>query len=318
MGLNRAFKIKVGGKLFDYRLGQDLDLEPARNFFSRRYKILKFWQEGRHVLGHLEKEGKKLFLKLATSVGIGALTRVEYNWNFEFNKRVPRPQSRFWVPQNVDSGLYKNDLFYLITDNLEGNLIVDLSGGIKVQKELVESIDDIVEFSEVIQNLVIKNLRLPDIVSSYDHRKWFFEKTKFWFDDIPKYVVGSYKLHELLRLVESGVKKLGQRPRHGDFTPWHIFKLKSGRFGLIDGEHAMTNSVENYDIAYFIQRIFSVLKSPDFAVQIFMKLIKRGYKVERLKTVLAARAIGGFLDESQVRSPNYDYAGSFMDWVLKI
>lgn len=318
MGLNRAFKIKVGDKLYDYRLGKDLDLDAVRNFFSRRYKILKLWSGGRHILGHIEKGGKKLFLKLATSVGISAVTKVEYDWNLEFNKCLPRKICNFWVPKNFESGRYKNNLFYLVSERLDGTLIVDLSHGLQISKDFVENIDNFIEFSEIIQTLTIGNLRRPDVISAKGYREWFVEKTKFWYGDIPEDIVKRYNLSELLSLVEIGVKKLGQRPRHGDFTPWHIFKLKSGRFGLIDGEHAMANSVENYDIAYFIQRVFSVLKSPDLALKILKKLIKRGYNVEVLRTILAARAIGGFLDETQAGKPNYDYARSFKGWVFEI
>ena len=318
MNTGKAFKVRVGKRLLDYRVGKSLDLDEVKDFFKKNYKVVKIWWGGRHVFGYIENNNKKLFLKLATTEGVSAVSKVEYNWNLDFNKQVPRKNIRFFVPENFESGLFKNKLFYLVVDRFDGSLVSEWPADLLISNEFKKDLDDIIKFSELIQTLDINHLKRPDVISSLDSRKWFFKKTKLWFSDIPKDVVKLYKIYELLKLIENGVAVLRQRPRHGDFAPWHIFKLKSGRFGLIDGEHAMANSVENYDIAYFIQRVFSVLKSPDTALQIYIKLTKRGYRVEVLKTVLAARAIGGFLDESQVCSPNYDYATSFRDWVLKI
>jgi len=70
-----AFKIRVDGKILDYRLGKNLNLDDVKNFFSKKYKVKKLWQGARHVLGELEKSNQKLFLKLSTTEGIGAVTK---------------------------------------------------------------------------------------------------------------------------------------------------------------------------------------------------------------------------------------------------
>ena len=57
-----AFKIGVDGKILDYRLGKNLNLDDVKNFFSKKYKVKKLWQGARHVLGELEKSNQKLFL----------------------------------------------------------------------------------------------------------------------------------------------------------------------------------------------------------------------------------------------------------------
>src|SRR3989344_6997172 len=125
MGNNlKAFQIKVNGRVLDYRLCKELDLDQARAFFEKRCLIKKLWSGGRHILGILEKGDKVLFLKLATTEGISAVTKNEYKWNEQFNKLAPRRLSNFWVPKNKDCGLYKDKLFYLITDKFDGELLV--------------------------------------------------------------------------------------------------------------------------------------------------------------------------------------------------
>ena len=97
-----------------------------------------------------------------------------------------------------------------------------------------------------------------------------------------------------------------------------MIKLESGQIGLIDGEHAMQNGLELYDIGYFIQRVFSVLKNPKLAKDILDLLKNKKYNIQKLKCVLAARAIGGFLDESLAPKPDYSYTDKFKEWVVKI
>lgn len=123
----KAFEIKLNGRLLDYRQAKNLDMSNVRNFFSKKYYVKKLWQEQRHVLGIIEKDNQELFLKLAATEGIGAVTRIEYKWNEEFNRLILR-KSKFWVPLNVDSGYY-NNLFYLITDVLEGERRVFVNKG---------------------------------------------------------------------------------------------------------------------------------------------------------------------------------------------
>lgn len=296
-----AFKIEKDGKEYDYRLGKDLNLQEATAFFSKRYKIVKLWSGSRHVLGILERNNQLYFLKLSTTKGISLLTENEFIWNESFNKEIKRLESNFWVPQNYDSGYFKG-LFYLITDHLDGKVLTNNLSQLEIIK--------IIEFIKIIEQL--KNI--PS--GSENHQEYFLRKTKLWFENIPESARENYQVKNLLKIVEDGSKKLLEKPRHGDFAPWHLFFLKNGKLGLIDAEHAMGNGVEGYDLAYFIQRIFSVSKNPILA----KKILKAAKVLElnKLKTVLAARAIGGFLDESLAPKPDYQLAKEFMEWVRQI
>ncbi|MEI7900359.1 MAG: hypothetical protein WCK89_08900, partial [bacterium] len=60
----------------------------------------------------------------------------------------------------------------------------------------------------------------------------------------------------------------------------------------------------------------SVLQKPDIAKRIYFELMKKRYDANKLKTVLASRAIGGFLDESLKGNPDYKFAEKFRIWVM--
>lgn len=308
-----AFQIEVEGKMFDYRLGKPLDLSDVKVFFEKKYTVKKIRSGGRHVLAVLEKNGKEYFLKLATTQGISAITKIEYEWNRQFHLLDKKQTPNFRVPQNYDCGLYKNSLFFLITEKFDGQLLAQLDKTAP-SKTFVDAIPEIIAMSEAIQQLSIPFLSEENI----NYKDRFVEKTASWYNAIPQNVRETYKVDDLLKIVKNGVSGLEKRPRHGDFTPWHIFKLKTGELGLIDAEHALTNGVAYYDIGYFVQRVFCVLKNPDLAKDIFSLLRTKKYDAEKLRVVLAARAIGGFLDESLIVSPDYSLCDSFKRWSIDL
>ena len=309
----KAFDINVDGKILDYRKSEVLNINDIKKNFEKKYKVKKIWQGGRHVLGALQKDNTNVFLKLSTTQGVGAVTQIDYNWNRQFNDIVSR-NTDFWVPQNIEKGLYKNKLFYMIIEYFNGKLYAKRPKKGKVERILKQDLGKIIEFSEVIQNLNIDPLSVKD---KQNYQEYFLEKTKSWFNAVPKKIIKEYKVNQVFELAEKGYNKLERKTRHGDFTPWHIIKLPNGKVGLIDGEHAMRNGVEYYDIGYLIQRIYSVLENPQFAKELFELLIKRNYDLEKLKVILASRAIGGFCDESLIsKNPNFPRANKFGQWVL--
>ncbi len=60
------------------------------------------------------------------------------------------------------------------------------------------------------------------------------------------------------------------------------------------------------------------MENPNLAQKILAELKKRNYNLPKLQTVLASRAIGGFLDESLKPQPNYFYCEDFQKWVLNL
>lgn len=309
-----SFKIRSGGKILDYRQGEKLNLNEIKSFFQSSYDVKKIWNGSRHVLGILTKGGVTYFLKLSTTEGISVVTKNEYDWNNYFNKYFPT-NSSYLVPKNYDSGLYQNKYFYLITDYFNGELLCNINATYENTNQLIEYIPRVIAFSEVIQQLPAIEFTKHEYEES-DYKVRFINKVKGWFNDIPVDVRKKYRIRVLLEIVEKGVSKLSSKPRHGDFTPWHMIKLPDKKLGLIDGEHFLPNGVEGYDICYLIQRVFSVLRNPSIAADIYTELLKRGYEKNKLKTVLAARAIGGFLDESLKEKPDYQVANQFKDWVI--
>ncbi len=311
----KAFEIKVNGKILDYRLGENLDLEAVKAFFAKKYTVKKLWYGGRHVLGILVKDDKELFLKLATSEGIGEITKVEYKWNEEFNNLLPRRTTDFYVPQNQDSGMYNDNLFFLITDILQGEMLANRPEKTTASRVLQKYLPRVIDFSEAIQNLKINKLSGREDSPFHD---LFLTKTKSWFESIPQEITARHNLDKLLEIIEGGTLLLEKRPRHGDFTPWHLIKLDSGKLGLIDGEHALANGVEYYDIGYFSQRVFCVLENPGLAQSILNLLLQRKYDMDKIRIILLARVIGGFLDESLKDRPNYLLHDSFKNWTINL
>lgn len=314
----KAFTIKVGDKILDYRLGQNVDLgEFQKHLENKGYVVEKLWNEKRHSVGKISKDKNKLFVKLATSEGMSRLTENEFGWNKQFNGQNTREKSNFWVPLNFDSGYFEN-LFYIITDFGQGEKISGHEQN--SQNFLVETLSQVIDFSELVQSLKLKNLNPNEYFISMNHQQRFLEKTKQWFEAIPEEVRSKYQIDQLLEVVEKGTPSLMSKPRHGDFTPWHILRKSEDKLYLLDAEHALSEGVEYYDIAYYIQRVFSVLSNKNFSLEILEVLRKRNYDFKKIKTVMAARAIGGFLDKHLGLMPDMNFSTDeeFRDLVLAL
>ncbi len=314
----RAFQIRKDGKILDYRFGKNLNLQDVSTFFGKKGYIVKRIENAkRHIIGVLEKNGQKLFVKVSMSEGISYLTENEAKWDRKFNEQVPKT-SIFRVPQLIDEGYFQTNLFFLVTDCFDGEFFADRDND-NIKEIFKKQINNFIDLTELIQSLKLDDLRNHEFQDEPDHAKWFVRKTLAWYNDTPKEIREKYRVDDLLKIVEKGAPRLQKRSRHGDFTPWHTMLFADGKIGLIDGEHAMGKGVEYYDICYLIQRVFAVQKQPEFAKEIFNLIKKRGYNLQSVKTVLAARAIGGFLDAHLKVSPtDYENANKFMSFVLSL
>jgi hypothetical protein len=311
-----AFKVKKNGKVLDYRIGDRIDLSQVRLFFEQKGYIVKNLKYAtRHVTGILIKNSKSLFLKLSTSEGVGVLTENEAEWNKIFNKQITRKDSQFWVPQTISQGLFKEKYSYFLTDYFNGTLLVEKPDP-QVNTQLLEaSLIKVLKLTEQIQKLKFKKALIREH-NNKDFRSFFLYKTKTWYKSIPKKIRSKKKVNNLYKFVVENAYKLQKAPRHGDFAPWHIMKLENDKFLLFDGEHASSKGVLYYDICFFIERVYSVLEKPKLAKKIYSMCQEREYDKEQMRIILAARAIGGFLDESLAPKPNYTQATLFADWTL--
>jgi hypothetical protein len=312
----KSFKILRNGRILDYRQNDNLDLGLISQFFSKKYKILQIWNAPRHVVGILEKGRSKLFLKLSSSEGTSVITQNEYNWNDFFNKYYKN--KNFIVPKNYDSGWFQKKYFYLITDYFEGNLLCNLQSTEEEEENFENHLEQIIDLSEIIQKLP-KNGFIIHKNHTKDFRQRYLLKVYDWFEDIPKKIVRKYQIDDLLKIAEDNIGKLNCKVRHGDFTPWHMFLQKDNKLILIDGEHALPYGVENYDICYLIQRVYMIMNNKLLAIKIFNNLIKRGYDKNKLKTVLASRGVGGYLEAGIFgKATTYEIAEDFKEWIFSI
>ena len=313
-----AFTIKKNGKTLSYYKGETLDLKDICLFFKRKGYSANLEHQKRHIVGVLKKGNQEYFLKLSTCNGINETTFNEYQWNYYFNKIVLRENSYFCVPKNIEKGYYNNKYFYFISEYFNGELLGPLNKESSKLKAVWDNLDKIIELSELIEKLPLPVLHADKYHEGEDYKEKFLNKVVLWYKSIPENIINKYDIDTLHDFVKKKVNILNKACKHGDFTPWHMIILKQNKLGLIDGEHAMSESVEGYDICYLIQRLFSVLKNTEIAKELYSILLKRNYSKEKLEVILYARAIGGFTDESLSPSPNYTCAEEFKSWVLNL
>lgn len=309
-----AFQVTKNGQAFDYREAQLLNIEEVRKFFSQRYTVVTMSQVGRHVTGILNYQGHDVFLKLATTPGTGILLENEFRWNQEFNDA--NVNNNFRVPKNITSGEY-NELFYIITEKFSGTPFSALPH-FSINATFRQHVSQVIDFAELIMVLPLEEIGKPDIVVGSSAQEWFYNKTKVWLEAIPENVRQENKVDSLFQIMASGISNLTARPRHGDFTPWHLMHLSDGSLGLLDGEHAMSSGIEYYDLAFLIQRVHTVSNQPGLALLITKELAQRDYDKKKLQIVLAARGIGGYLDGVLAQKNSFEAENNFSKWLTSL
>jgi hypothetical protein len=310
--MDNAFKVVSNGQTYDYRISENLNLDEVKAFFEKDFAVSDLKQTGRHVTGVLNDGTRDSFIKLSTTKGVSLLNQNEFKWNEEFNKEGESPEFR--VPKNVSSGEY-NGLFYFLAEKLDGEILSSIPG-FELDDSFQNLIPKLLDFADYVMSKEVLGVGKPDIVTGNTPQEWFVNKTKAWFEATPEAIRIENNVGSLLEIVTSGASGLVTKPRHGDYTPWHIMKLRTGGLGLLDGEHAMSEGVELYDIAYLIQRVHTISNRPDVATKIFEEAKSRGFEVGKLKTVLASRGIGGFLDAHLANKTDLSNENNFSDWVI--
>lgn len=86
-------------------------------------------------------------------------------------------------------------------------------------------------------------------------------------------VVSRTTATKALQQVEPLRHKVETRVQHGDFTPWHIFDLRQGKYGIVDAEHA-GNLPRFNDLANLYTRLFNRCNSPSSAAAVLRSFIE--------------------------------------------
>jgi len=301
----KGFLINIGNKKIDYLKGKKLDENQVITFFTHLgYQKLTLIKDNnlfnRHIILTGYYKNKKVFIKLATSKGISYLNKNEYYWYKSVSNQIN-------VPQIYSTGYFKN-YFYFVCQYLENNF-VDLDF-------LSENLDLIINLSEKISQLKIKKLPADNFIKGKTPQEKFINKTANHLQSLPKKIIKEYNLDNLFLKVKNQASELKTACRYGDFNINHMI-LKNNQIYLIDGQLAMTQWVEYYDIAYLIQRIYSQFNHQSLAKKIVNRLLEKNYSLKKLTTILFARAIGGFLDEYIAQGNNYQLHNEFKNWIIK-
>ncbi len=275
----------------DHVTEQKLNLEEVGRYFeSKGYKVQKLEQPWRHIVGLLKFENEKLFLKLASTSGIGERTINEAEWDKNTNTVWKKYITTFKTPKLFDEG-YFQDRYWFIGEYVFGKPIAEVSG----KNSNIES-KDLIKSAEIAKEILsLANYSLLPKDIEHFREIWnerIYDTAKDWSKK------SKHDTKMLLRFIEDNKNNIQISSSHGDFTPWNIIKTKDNQYYLIDSEASQMAGVKFYDAAYFYHRVYTKLKQPDLAEK-FMTKFKEIYKWSKedaFAPVLASRIMGGYFD----------------------
>lgn len=301
-----AFQLRYQGKTFDYGSSTtNPALHDVSKWVAKKgYQLSKILGHGRHTTALLHHGVTPFFAKIAHSPGTGLLLSQEYRWLSAFHAKQARS---FRVPTPIVFDESLDGYSILITEFIQapplhalpdpGVLDPDWKISKSTMRSLLSVADEIAVFPHVLPCI-------DESLALLSPQEAFVQKVSRHFQALPAEIASNPVILRLFQKVHQGASSLSSAGRHGDYTPWHILQEGASIF-LLDAEHAHSHSVELYDLAYFVQRMHSVIGAEEGAVQFIQEISKQRNRPLQLQTVLAARAIGGFLDESLVSNPSY-------------
>jgi len=277
-----------------HRRSEQLDLREVKDYFTAKdYEPIRVEQVWRHVTGILRKEDKDYFLKLASTKGVAERTRNEFEWNNLGNSLPETQKLPVFIPQNHDSGEFKN-LFWFLSEYAGNKILtrpVDENETGDLEKELPVIAETARKIIDIKTDLT---LPLDKEIAEEERKEKFIKKLEHWAEETPKDIT------DLMEFIKERFDYLQIAPSHGDFVPWHFVQGDEGKLFLVDGEHAHVLGLKFYDVAYFYHRVYTKLKRPDIADRFlgeFGDLYEFSEEEEELfRFVLAQRLIGGYFD----------------------
>jgi len=282
----------------DHVTVEKLNLEEVGRYFDNLgYKVKKLEQPWRHVMGEVLFENEKLFLKLASTPGIGERTANEAAWNKNANTVWKKYISTFKTPKMFDEGFCEGK-YWFIDEFVFGKPLIEL----KQQKSDISEVD-LITAAEIAKNI----LEITDLCMLAKDRGHLRATWKNRIMDISREWSINTKTDtsKLLRYIEEHRNDVEIGACHGDFTPWAIMKTKKNEYYLIDSEAAQMGGLKYYDVAYFYHRVYTKLKRPDLA-KIFLEKFKEMINWTEndevaFRPVLASRIMGGYFDGERDR-----------------
>ena len=292
--LNIDLFITKNGK--NYRKSETANKTEIKNYFLKKgFNVLNIKQLWRHIHGKLEKNNKIFFFKMSSTPGIGERTQNEVSWNKQICELIKKFNIDYFnVPKIYDYGHYQEKFYYL--SSYYSGQFLSQKNPFNI-KNLSKWIDKIVKTNLFF--LSLKNIKFyRDKDSKNLIEKWddYFKKNNNRYEEIKE-----NQLENVINEVKNLKNTYTAGVNHGDFVPWHMIQ-DTGKFTLIDGEHASSQTPRYYDICYFYHRVYTSANAPKFA-KYYLSKIRQSIPLSEknkfdisIRPILASRIIGGFWD----------------------
>lgn len=259
-----------------------------REFWEKRgARVVRVWQPWRNVMAEMILSNRRVIFKWAGSDEVSRNIFNEADWYKKIGQRL-KGVEEFGVPEIIEVGQLEGKN-YFVAEYIEGR---ELASKYPVEeRDLSDELDRVAELNMWIMGIegVETDFDVKDEAEAWKKTRL---KVEGWRDKIDTDLKEIWK--EFLRL-----QKVSRRGvTHGDFVPWHLFDDK-GKLVMIDAERGRGRGIRLYDVAYFYQRVFTVLK--EGLARQYLKEVKMRWRFkenfeEELRPVLASRIIGGYWD----------------------
>ena len=267
------------------------------------------------------------FLKVTNSeTDLRTEIETEIWWNLTLKKivqQLPQDKQIFRAPEVWAYGQEQSFGWYL-SEYFNKPLLVDLRAP-GYMDSLERELDNIVGILVTLDQVRVETNPGTSLYSEQGESAPYanlLKKVDSWLEKpLEAGLINSERVDQGKALIEKYRRYVKPALQHGDFVPWHMFRLDKNTIGIVDGEHASLIKPRFYDLAYLYTRLYTKAHTKEqakMALNLFLEkstLDKREFFSQFLP-VVALRSFGMHADSFH----DNDYqneARELLDFCLK-
>jgi aminoglycoside phosphotransferase (APT) family kinase protein len=252
-------------------------------------------------------QGPRFFKASNPKSSLSREVETEVWWNLTLERivqQLPQKKKIFRGP-HVHAYGSEDEFSWYLAEYFDASLLVDLKAE-KYKNQIHKELENIVDVLVTLDKVRVETLPATSLYSEEGESSPYnnlLKKVDRWLEKpLKAKLITPERVEQGKALIERCRPFVYPALQHGDFVPWHMFRLlKEKVIGIVDGEHASLVKPRFYDLAYLYTRLYTKAHVPAKArksLNIFLEKSELGRKefFQSFLPVITLRSFGMHLD----------------------
>lgn len=239
---------------------------------KRGWKITEQKTGGQRFLTFVVEtpQGPRFFKASNPKTDLSKEVETEVWWNLTLERVVQQlpPKKKTFKGPRIHAYGSEDKFSWYLAEYFDAPLLVDLKAE-NYKKQIHKELEDIVDILVTLDKVRVETLPATSLYSEKGESAPYnnlLRKVDRWLEKpLETGLITPERIEQGKVLIGQYRSFVYPALQHGDFVPWHMFRLKEKIIGIVDGEHASLVKPRFYDLAYLYTRLYTKAHVPDEA-----------------------------------------------------